>query len=180
LIISKGDILMNAVVILTRVQAENIDAFNRVAVAAADAPNGTAFTLAFPSAVGDEKFVATKATTGLEFKIGRKEPIDIATGDMLTSEKYDAYLLEVTSNTGVWMAVTPEVNKQIVGEIYGGADVRYFTNKANKPMDVVYLQKGDIIQVSKDFFAENYDPATVTDAVKVTLTADGYKASTQA
>ena len=169
---------MNAVVILTRAQAENIDALNRKAVyATADAPNGTAFSLAFPSAVGDELFTATKATTGLEFKIGRKEPMIFATGSILESEKYDAYLLEVTSNSGVWLAVSPEVNKVIVGDIYKGADVRYFTNKKGEPIDVVYLEKGDIIQVSKDFFTENFDPATVTGAVNVELTADGFKAT---
>ena len=170
---------MSAVVIKTRVQAENIDALNRKAkYATADLPNGSAVTLAWSATDGDEVFTATPATTGLGFAIGRKEAIVIATGSMLEDEHQDAWYLEVTSNSGVWMAVSPEVNKDVIGKIYKGLDPRRFTNEAGLPFDVVKLQVGDIIQVSKDFFATNFDPDTVTGATAVELTSDGFKATT--
>lgn len=170
---------MSAVVIKTRVQAENIDALNRKAkYATADLQNGSAVTLAWSATDGDEVFVATPATTGLEFAIGRKEAIVIATGSMLEDEHQDAWYLEVTSNSGVWMAVSPEVNKDVIGEVYKGLDPRRFINAKGLPFDAIKLQVGDIIQVSKDFFAENYDPDTVTGATAVELTADGFKATT--
>jgi hypothetical protein len=170
---------MSAVVIKTRVQAENVDALNRKAkYATADLPNGSAVTLAWSATDGDEVFAATPATTGLEFAIGRKEAIVIATGSMLEDEHQDAWYLEVTSNSGVWMAVSPEVNKDVIGKIYKGLDPRRFTNEAGLPFDVVKLQVGDIIQVSKDFFATNFDPDTVTGATAVELTSDGFKATT--
>lgn len=170
---------MSAVVIKTRVQAENIDALNRKAkYASADLQNGSAVTLAWSATDGDEVFVATPATTGLEFAIGRKEDIVIATGTMLEDEHHDAWYLEVTSNSGVWMAISPEVNKDVIGKIYKGLDPRRFVNEAGEPFDVVKLVAGDIIQVSKDFFAENFDPATVTGATAVKLTATGFKATT--
>ena len=170
---------MSAVVIKTRVQAENVDALNRKAkYATADLPNGSAVTLAWSATDGDEVFTATPATTGLEFAIGRKEAIVIATGSMLEDEHQDAWYLEVTSNSGVWMAVSPEVNKDVIGKIYKGLDPRRFTNEAGLPFDVVKLQVGDIIQVSKDFFATNFDPDTVTGATAVELTAAGFKATT--
>jgi hypothetical protein len=170
---------MSAVVIKTRVQAENVDALNRKAkYATADLPNGSAVTLAWSATDGDEVFTATPATTGLEFAIGRKEAIVIATGSMLEDEHQDAWYLEVTSNSGVWMAVSPEVNKDVIGKIYKGLDPRRFINEAGLPFDVVKLQVGDIIQVSKDFFATNFDPDTVTGATAVELTSDGFKATT--
>jgi hypothetical protein len=170
---------MSAVVIKTRVQAENVDALNRKAkYVTADLPNGSAVTLAWSATDGDEVFAATPATTGLEFAIGRKEAIVIATGSMLEDEHQDAWYLEVTSNSGVWMAVSPEVNKDVIGKIYKGLDPRRFTNEAGLPFDVVKLQVGDIIQVSKDFFATNFDPDTVTGATAVELTSDGFKATT--
>jgi hypothetical protein len=168
---------MSAVVIKTRVQAENIDALNRKAkYASADLPNGTAVTLAFPSAEGDEVFVATLATTGLEFAIGRKEPIVIANGSLLEDENEDAWLLEVTT-AGAWMVVSPEVNKDVIGETYKGLDPRRFVNEKDKPFDVIKLQVGDIIQVSKDFFVDTKDPDTVTGATTVELTSNGFEAT---
>ena len=168
---------MSAVVIKTRVQAENVDALNRKAVyASADVDNGTAVSLAFPATAGDEVFVATPLTSGMTFNIGRKEPLIIATGSILESEQADAWLLEVTA--GGWMAISPEVNKDVIGDIYKGLDPRRFTNKAGLPFDVVKLVEGDIIQVSKDFFEANYDPDTVTGATAVSMTAGKFRATT--
>lgn len=171
---------MSAVVIKTRVQAENIDALNRKAKYTAALQNGSAVTLAWSATEGDEVFTATPATSGLEFKIGRKEPIVIATGSILEDERQDAWLLEVTANTNqaVWMAVSPEVNKDVIGETYKGLDPRRFVNAANVPFDIINLQVGDIIQVSKDFFAANFDPDTIVGATDVELTATGFKATT--
>ena len=168
---------MSAVVIKTRVQAENIDALNRKAVyTSADVDNGTAVSLAFPATEGDEVFVATLLSSGMTFDIGRKEPIIIAKGSILESEQEDAWLLEVTA--GGWMAIAPEVNKDVIGKIYKGLDPRRFTNEAGLPFDVVKLQVGDIIQVSKDFFENGYDPDTVTGATAVSMTSGKFRATT--
>ena len=168
---------MSAVVIKTRTQSENIDALNRKAVyASADVDNGTAVTLAFPATEGDEVFVATLRTSGMTFNIGRKEPIIIAKGSILESEQEDAWLLEVTA--GGWMAISPEVNKDVIGKIYKGLDPRRFTNEAGLPFDVVKLVEGDIIQVSKDFFENGYDPDTVTGATAVSMTSGKFRATT--
>jgi hypothetical protein len=168
---------MSAVVIKTRTQSENIDALNRKAVyASADVDNGTAVTLAFPATEGDEVFVATLRSSGMTFDIGRKEPIIIARGSILESEQEDAWLLEVTA--GGWMAIAPEVNKDVIGKIYKGLDPRRFTNEAGVPFDVVKLVEGDIIQVSKDFFENGYDPDTVTGATAVSMTSGKFRATT--
>jgi hypothetical protein len=168
---------MSAVVIKTRTQSENIDALNRKAVyASADVDNGTAVTLAFPATEGDEVFVATLRSSGMTFNIGRKEPIIIARGSILESEQEDAWLLEVTA--GGWMAIAPEVNKDVIGKIYKGLDPRRFTNEAGVPFDVVKLVEGDIIQVSKDFFENGYDPDTVTGATAVSMTSGKFRATT--
>ena len=169
---------MSAIVLKARVQAESVDALNRVAKANVDLANGSAVTLTWSATAGDEVFTATVATTGLEFAIGRKDPFVIATGSMLEDEHKDAWYLEVTSNSGVWMAISPEVNKDVIGQTYKGLDPRLFVNEANIPFDVVKLQVGDIIQVSKDFFATSFDPDTVTGATSVELTANGFKATT--
>ena len=168
---------MSAVVIKTRTQSENIDALNRKAVyASADVDNGTAVNLAFPATEGDEVFVATLRSSGMTFNIGRKEPIIIAKGSILESEQEDAWLLEVTA--GGWMAIAPEVNKDVIGKIYKGLDPRRFTNEAGVPFDVVKLVEGDIIQVSKDFFENGYDPDTVTGATAVSMTSGKFRATT--
>lgn len=168
---------MSAVVIKTRTQSENIDALNRKAVyASADVDNGTAVTLAFPATEGDEVFVATLRTSGMTFNIGRKEPIIIGKGSILESEQEDAWLLEVTA--GGWMAIAPEVNKDVIGKTYKGLDPRRFTNEAGLPFDVVKLVEGDIIQVSKDFFENGYDPDTVTGATAVSMTSGKFRATT--
>ena len=158
--------MANTVLVQTMVQADNIDALNRTAKGTTDFQNGAPIALTFPAT--GEAFVATAATTGLEFKIGREEDMVIAS-DNVDTEYVPAYLLEVTANTGdVWLAYSPEVNKNIVGQIYGGLDPRNFTNKANKPFDVFKPVVGDIIQVTAPFFSAT--PTIGTDKV-VKLTA---------
>lgn len=168
--------MANAVVIKTRVQAENIDALNRTARVASAVQNGTPLTLAWSATEGDEVFTGTVATSGLVFKIGRKEDIHIASGSLLVTENVDAWYLEVAENTGnVWLVVSPEVNKDIVGETYKGLDPRNFINEANKPLDAIKLVAGDIIQVTADFFTT----APVDGNNTVTLGATGFVPSTE-
>lgn len=78
----------------------------------------------------------------------------------------------------VYLAYSPEVNKLIVGKVWGGLDPRNFTNVANVPFDCFKPQVGDIILVTKDFFADTKDPATVSGATVVELTANGFEAKT--
>lgn len=167
--------MANAVLVQTRVQADNIDALNRVAkYGTSDLMNGAPVTLTFPKS-GDV-FTAAPATSGLNFKIGRKEPIIIGS-EGVGGEEVDAWLLEVSENSAdVWMVYSPEVNKQVVGMVWGGKDPRNFVNVKNKPFDVFKPQVGDIIQVSKDFFEASYDPTTVGSATKVELTAGKFQA----
>lgn len=166
--------MANTVMVLTRVQADNIDALNRVAKYTEDLVNGSPVTLTFPEA--GEVFTAAPATDGLKFNIGRKEPIIISSAG-IGGEEVDAWLLEVTENTAnVWMVYSPEVNKQVVGMIWGGKDPRNFINMKNKPFDVFKPQVGDIIQVTKDFFEDSQDPVTVSGATKVELTSGKFQA----
>lgn len=165
--------MANSVIVLTKVQADDVGALNRVAKSTKDLMNGAPVTLTFPTK-GDV-FTAGDSVTGLNFKIGREEPIVIgSTG--IGGEEVQAWLLEVTANTDVWMVYSPEVNKQVVGEIWGGKDPRNFLNLANKPLDVFKPQVGDVIQVTKEFFQENFDPKTVGNATKVELVAGKFQA----
>jgi hypothetical protein len=170
--------MANAIVVKTDIRAINIDAMNRTAKASVDIANGTAVNLTFPTAHGDEVFVANKATSGMTFDIGRREDLIIATKNLLEKEHYEGYLLEVTA--GGWMAISPEVNKAVYGKTLKGLDARLFVNEANKPFDVVKLEVGDIIQVSKDFFATGSAPSEVSGSNGVELTADGFKAIVKA
>jgi hypothetical protein len=170
--------MANAIVVKTDIRAINIDAMNRTAKASADIANGTAVDLAFSATQGDEVFTATVATSGMTFDIGRREDLIVGTKNMLENEHKEGYLLEVTA--GGWMAISPEVNKAVYGQTLKGLDARLFVNEANKPFDVVKLEAGDIIQVSTDFFADNFAPADVAGANGVELTADGFKAIVKA
>lgn len=58
-----------------------------------------------------------------------------------------------TISGAFWMALSPEVNKAVIGSVYGGADPRYFRNEAGRPFDVVKLVDGDVLQVTADFFS---------------------------
>lgn len=170
--------MANAVIILSEVHADNLDVLNRTAKCDQDVPNGTPLKLTASKTVGDNVFTAQKETTedNLAFAILRKEPMIFANGSV-GSEEVDAWLLEVTSNTdGNWMAYSPEVNKLVVGAVYGGADPRNFTNLANKPFDVFKLQVGDVIQVTKEFFESGHSPIEQGSATKVQLKGTGFQA----
>lgn len=78
----------------------------------------------------------------------------------------------------VWLAYSPEVNKLVVGQIWGGNDPRNFTNLQNVPFDVFQPKAGDIIQVTTPFFQTGQDPASVAGSTVVELTANGFVAKT--
>lgn len=166
--------MANAIVIKTRCQCENIDALNRKAKnASSDLQNGTPVTLAWSATEGDEVFTATVQSTGtFTFNIGRKEPITIA-NQYIVGEDVDAWYLEVTA--GGWLVCSPEVNKNIIGGTYKGLDARDFVNVKGEPFDVIKLEAGDIIQVTKEFFYNAVAPTTGDLVVK--LTSNGFVAS---
>ena len=142
-------------------------------VVATDTQNGVVGTLTSSTTVGDEVFTfapnGTLSTGVLEGKVlyaGAKDPIYIGSG-YIGEEAVDAYTFEITTATGaLWMVQAPEVNKTIVGSIYGGVDPRNFINKKNTPFTVVRLAVGDVIQVSADGFS------TVPDGTKLVVKVD--------
>ena len=137
---------MAKVLVQTHVMAMDVDALNRVGVASTDVENGTALVCNGQSSNATQKHVFSVAP---------------ATG--------------VAKD--LWMAYSPEVNSIFSnGNEYRGLDVdpRNFTNKAGRPFDMFKPVAGvDLIQVTKDFFAEGYDPDTVSNAKYVEIQADG-------
>ena len=138
---------MANVLVQTHVMAMDVDALNRVGVYdSANVDNGTALVCGVQSTNAGQKHV-----------------------------------FSVTPASGVakdlWMAYSPEVNTTVDGTLYfKGLDVdpRNFTNLAGKPFDMFKPVPGvDLIQVTKDFFAEGYDPDTVSSATYVEIQADG-------
>ena len=141
-------IMANAVLIQTRVMAENVDALNRSVQSTTAVPNGAPLALTFPTTAGSNVFTAGTPATPF---------------------------------ANVWLSYSPEVNKLVVGQVWGGNDPRNFTNVANVPFDAFRPEAGvDIIQVTKEFFATGKDPATVGSATVVELTASGFEAKASA
>ena len=166
--------MANTVLVKKVVASKFIPSYNRSAkVVATDTQNGLVGTLASSTTVGDEVFTftanGTLSTGVLEGKVlyaGAKDPIYIGS-QYVGEEAYDAYTFEITVATGaLWMVVAPEVNKTVVGSIYQGVDPRNFINLKNVAFDVIQLQVGDVIQVSKDGFS------TVPDSGKLVVKVD--------
>ena len=166
--------MANTVLVKKAVASKFIPSYNRSAkVVATDTQNGLVGTLASSTTVGDEVFTftanGTLSTGVLEGKVlyaGAKDPIYIGS-QYVGEEAYDAYTFEITVATGaLWMVVAPEVNKTVVGSIYQGVDPRNFINLKNVAFDVIQLQVGDVIQVSKDGFS------TVPDSGKLVVKVD--------
>ena len=166
--------MANTVVVKKIVASKFIPSYNRSAkVVATDTQNGLVGTLASSTTVGDEVFTfapnGTLSTGVLEGKVlyaGAKDPIYIGS-QYVGEEAYDAYTFEITVSTGaLWMVASPEVNKTVVGSIYQGVDPRNFINLKNMPFDVIQLQVGDVIQISKDGFS------TVPDSGKLVVKVD--------
>lgn len=145
--------MANTILVLSRVAADNVDAYNRSAIATADVMNGAVVTL----------------ETGLSTVAG-KDFVWNATE-----------LADANAHAQYWMACAPEVNVLADGTLlYKGINVdpRSYINKANTEFDVFAVQVGDSVQISAPFFAEGQDPATIGDTAKyVEFTAGtGWKA----
>ena len=166
--------MANTVLVKKITASKYIPSYLRSAkVVATDTQNGVVGTLASSTTVGDEVFTftanGTLSTGVLEGKVlyaGAKDPIYIGSG-AVGDDAVDAYTFEITASTGaLWMVQAPEVNKTIVGSVYGGVDPRNFINKKNIPFTVVQLHVGDVIQVSADGFS------TVPDSGKLVVKVD--------
>ena len=149
--------MANTVLVLSRVAADNVDAYNRSAICDTDVMNGTVVTLesGFSETAGKE-FVWTATPLG-------------------DADKHAQY----------WMACAPEVNVLADGTLlYKGisVDPRNYTNVKNVEFNVFSVQIGDCVQISTPFFANTQDPATIGATAKfVEYTADtGWKAITTA
>lgn len=145
--------MANTVLVLSRIAADNVDAYNRSAICDTDVMNGTVVTLenGFSETAG-KGFVWTATPLGDEGK-----------------------------HAQYWMACAPEVNVLADGTLlYKGisVDPRNYTNVKNVEFDVFSLQIGDCVQISTPFFASAQDPATIGATAKfVEYTADtGWKA----
>jgi hypothetical protein len=145
--------MANTVLVLSRIAADNVDAYNRSAICSEDVMNGTVVTL-------ESGF---SETAGKEF-VWTATPLDDA-------DKHAQY----------WMACAPEVNVLADGSLlYKGisVDPRNYTNVKNTEFDVFSVQIGDCVQISTPFFANEQGPATIGATAKfVEYTADtGWKA----
>lgn len=148
--------MANTVLVLSRIAADSVDAYNRSAICDTDVMNGTVVTLE----TGFSK------TAGKEF---------VWTATPLNDENKHAQY---------WMACTPEVNVLADGTLlYKGisVDPRNYTNVKNVEFDVFSLQIGDCVQISTPFFASAQDPVTIGNTAKfVEYTAGtGWKAITE-
>ena len=144
---------MANVLVQTRVMAMDVDALNRVGVYdSANVDNGTALVC------------GTQSTNA-----GQKHVFSVTPASSVAKD--------------LWLAYSPEVVSTVDGTlVFKGldSDPRHFTNKAGKPFDMFKPVAGvDLIQVTKDFFKEDYDPGTITGATYVEIQADGsFKAVT--
>ena len=149
--------MANTVLVLSRVAADNVDAYNRSAMCDTDVMNGTVVTLETGfSEVAGKGFVWTATPLG-----------------------------DAGKHTQYWMACTPEVNVLADGSLlYKGisVDPRNYTNVKNTEFDVFSVQIGDCVQISTPFFANAQDPATIGATAKfVEYTAGtGWKSVTEA
>ena len=134
--------MANTILVLTRIAADNVDAYNRSAIATTNTMNGTLLTL----------------ETGLSTTPGKSFVFNATP------------LTDANAHKQYWMACSPEVN--VLGDgtlLYKGInnDPRSFFNPANVEFDVFAVQIGDIVQLSAPFFVANFDPGTVTGATVV-------------
>lgn len=138
---------MANVLVQTHVMAMDVDALNRVGVYAdADVDNGTALVCGVQSSDAKQKYV---------FEV---EPATAVAKDL-------------------WLAYSPEVVTTVDGSLeFKGlnADPRSYTNVKGIPFDMFKPVAGvDLIQVTKEFFAEGFDPDAVDGAKYVEIQSDG-------
>lgn len=147
--------MANTVLVLSRVAADNVDAYNRSAIATVDVMNGTVVTLEDGFSEKADKSFVWEATP----------------------------LADANAHAQYWMACAPEVNVMADGTLlYKGINVdpRNYTNVKNTEFDVFSLQIGDCVQLTTPFFATGNDPKTISNATAVEFTAGtGWKALAQ-
>lgn len=137
---------MANVLVQTHVMAMNVDALNRVGVAETNVENGTALVCGVQSTNAKQKHVFSVTPASAVAK-------------------------------NLWMAYSPEVTTTVDGQlVFRGldADPRHFVNMANKPFDMFKPVAGvDMIQVTKEFFADGKDPGSVSGAKVVEMNESG-------
>jgi hypothetical protein len=134
--------MANPVIVLSKVQAQDIGAFNRSAVCAADVANGSIVVLTGKSATAGQSEVFTAVVP--------------STSDGLT---------------GVWMAYSPEDVVTVSGSNkFKGLDPdpRNFTNLATYVFDVFKPKVGDLILMSEDCFTGARSTNTYANATDTT------------
>ena len=130
---------------LIRATAWDVDSNKLVGIATTDMDNGTFVVL------GNMNVDAQKNINGFEYKV-------TAAG---------------ATSTSVWVVRTPEAGTDML-EVQLYDDPRYFYNKAGKPMSLAYMNPHvDHIEVDKNCFTANFDPATVTAATMAQLDTNG-------
>lgn len=130
---------------LIRATAWDVDSNKLVGIATTDMDNGTFVVL------GDMNVDDQKNINGFEYKV---------TAASATS-------------TSVWVVRTPEAGTDML-EVQLYDDPRYFYNKAGKPMSLAYMNPHvDHIEVDKNCFTANFDPATVSGATMAQLDTNG-------
>lgn len=144
---------MAKVLVPTKISAENVDALNRSGVCDSQLENADVL---------------------------------VCGGQSTDPKQKDVFVVTRPAGTekGLWMAYEPEVVDVINGQnVYRGldADPRNFVIPAGKTFSMFKPVAGvDLIQVTKDFFAEGADPDSVAGATIVELSHDVWAAKTAA
>ena len=130
---------------LIRATAWDVDSNKLVGIATTDMDNGTFVVL------GDMNVDTQKNINGFEYKVTPA----------------------TATSTSVWVVRTPEAGTDML-EVQLYDDPRYFYNKAGKPMSLAYMNPHvDHIEVDKNCFTANFDPATVSGATMAQLDTNG-------
>lgn len=136
----------NTVLVPTRITAQNVDAYIRQGVATTDIQQGTPLVCGEVSTNVKQKFVfqVAPATTAVKNVWLAFEPVSVLTSD----------------------GRADFANIQ--------QDPREFINKAGTTFGIFKPNpKVDMIQVTTPFFAENFDPDTITGATYVEISSTG-------
>lgn len=138
--------MANCVLVPTHITAMDVDAYNRVGIAATDIPNGTPLVCGVCSTDADKKHV-----------------FSVTAAAAVAKNLWMAYSPEVIQN---------DVDGQAIKGVF--VDPRNFTNVAKRPFDMFKPVAGvDLIQVTKEFFDDKKDPKTVAGATYVEIQAGG-------
>lgn len=130
---------------LIRATAWDVDSNKLVGIANTDMDNGTFVVL------GNMNVDGQKNINGFEYNV----------------------TAATAASTSVWVVRTPEAGTDML-EVQLYDDPRYFYNKAGKPMSLAYMNPHvDHIEVDKNCFTANFDPATVSGATMAQLDANG-------